>query len=73
MRQILFKDCLKFKKKIDKGAALTKFQKNEHFQQDIHLFLEKDVSKAKIKEAGEKLLVSLYGGKANNSLNQIRL
>ena len=29
--------------------------------------------KVEIKEAGEKLLVSLYGEKANNSLNQIRL
>ena len=58
---------------IGKGAALTKFQKGERFQQDILLFLEKDVSKAEIKEAGERLLVSLYGGKANNSLDQIRV
>ena len=56
-----------------KGAALTKFQKNEPFQQDILLFLGKDVSKAETKEAGERLLVSLYGGKANNSLDQIHL
>ena len=35
------------------------------------LFLEKNVSKANIKEVGERLLVSLYGGKANNSLDQI--
>ena len=58
---------------IGKGAALTKIQKDERFQQDILLFLKKDVSKAEIKEAGERLLVSLYGGKANNSLDQIRL
>ena len=58
---------------IGKGAALTKFQKEERFQQDILLFLEKDVSKAEIKEIEERLLVSLYGGKANNSLDQIHL
>ena len=40
---------------IGKGAALRKFQKNERFQQDILLFLEKDVSKAEIKKAGERL------------------
>ena len=34
---------------------------------------KKDVSKAETKEAGEKLLVSLYGGKVNNSLDQICL
>ena len=58
---------------IGKGAGLSKFQKDERFQQDILLFLEKDVSKAEIKEAGERLLVSLYGGKASNSLDQIRV
>ena len=58
---------------IGKGAALTKFQKGEYFQQDILLFLKKDVSKAEIKKAGERLLVSLYGRKANNSLDRIRL
>ena len=58
---------------IGKGAALTKFQKDESFQQDILLFLKKDVSKAETKEAGERLLVSLYGGKVNDSLDQIRL
>ena len=58
---------------IGKGAALRKFQKNERFQQDILLFLEKDVSKAEIKETGERLLISLHGGKANKSLDQIRL
>ena len=55
---------------ISNGAALTKFQRDERFQQDILLFLEKDVSKAEIKEAGERLLVSLYSGKANNSLDE---
>ena len=58
---------------IGKGAALTKFQEHERFQHDILLFLEKDVSKAEITEAGERLLVSLYGGKVNNSLDQICL
>ena len=38
---------------IGKGVVLTKFQKDEHFQQDVLLFLEQDVSKAQIKEAGE--------------------
>ena len=32
LRQILFKDCLIFFKKIDKGAALTKFQQDQNFQ-----------------------------------------
>ena len=58
---------------IGKDAELTKFQKDERFQQDILLLLENDVSKAEKKEAGERLLVSLYGGKVNNSLNQIHL
>ena len=58
---------------IGKGAALTKFQMDERFQQDILLFLEKDFSKVEIKEAGERLLASLYGGKANNYLDQICL
>ena len=58
---------------IGKGAALIKFQRDERFQQDILLFLEKDVSKTEIKEVGERLLVSLNGGKVNNSLDQIRL
>ena len=58
---------------IGKDAALTKFQKDERFQQDILLLLEKGVSKAEKEEAGERLLVSLYGGKVNNSLNQIHL
>ena len=57
---------------ISKGVALTKFQKNERFQQDILLFLENDISKAEIKEAKERL-VSLFGGEAKNSLEQIRL
>ena len=57
---------------IGKDAALSKFQKDERFQQDIILFLEKNVSKAEIKEARERLLVSLYGGKANNYLDQMR-
>ena len=52
---------------------LTKFQKDEHFQQDALLLVEQDVSKAEIKEAGEWLLVSLYSGKANNPLDQILL
>ena len=69
----MFKDYLKKFLKIDKVAALTKFQKDEHFQQDKHLFLEKDVSKAEIKEAGERLLVTLYDWKASSSLDQIRL
>ena len=38
---------------IGKGAKLTKFQKDERSQQGMLLFLEKDVSKAEIKEAGE--------------------
>ena len=58
---------------IGKGAALIKFQRDERFQQDILFFLEKDVSKTEIKEVGERLLVSLNGGKVNNSLDQIRL
>ena len=58
---------------IGKGAVLTKFQMDERFQQDILLFLEKDVSKVEIKEAGERLLASLYGGKGNNYLDQICL
>ena len=58
---------------IGKCVVLTKFQKDESFQQDIILFLEKEISKAEIKEAGERLLVSLFGGKAKNSLEQIRL
>ena len=58
---------------IRKGGALTKFKKDERFQQDIFLFLEKDISKAEIKEAGERLQVFLFGGKAKNSLEQIRL
>ena len=58
---------------IGKGAELTKFQKDERSQQGMLLFLEKDVSKPEIKKAGERLLVSLYGRKANNSLDQVRL
>ena len=58
---------------IRKCVVLTKFQKDERFQQDIILFFEKDISKAEIKEAGECLLVSLFGGKAKNPLEQIRL
>ena len=58
---------------IGKGTAFTKFQKDKRFHQDILLFLEKDVSKAEIKESREILLVSSYGGKANNSLDQMRL
>ena len=57
---------------IGKGVALPKFQKDERFQQGILFFFKKD-SKAEIKEARERLLVSLYGGKANNSLDQICL
>ena len=56
---------------IGKAAALRKSQEHERFQHDILLFLEKDVSKAEITEAGERLLVSLYAGKVNNSLDQI--
>ena len=33
---------------IGKVTALTKFQKDERFHQDIILFLEKDVTKAEI-------------------------
>ena len=69
----MFKDYLKLFKKTDRGAALTKFQKDKRFQQDIPLLLEKDVSKAEIKEAGERLLVTLYDGIANSFLDQIRL
>ena len=58
---------------IAEGAALTIFQKDERVQEDILLFLENGVSKTEIKEARERLLVSLYGGKANNSLDQILL
>ena len=58
---------------IGKCVVLTKFQKDKSFQQDIILFLEKDISKAEIKDAGERLLLSLFGGKAKNSLEQIRL
>ena len=57
---------------IGKVTASTKFQKDERFHQDILLFLEKDVSKAESKESREILLASLYGGKANNSLDQMR-
>ena len=48
---------------IAEGAALTKFQKDERVQEDILLFLENGVSKTEIKEARERLLVSLYGEK----------
>ena len=58
---------------IGKSAALIKFQKGECFQEDILLFLEKDFSKAEIKGAGERLMVSLCGEKVNNSMDQIRL
>ena len=68
-RLILFKDYLKLFKKTDRGAALRKFQKDKHFQQDVPLLLEKDVSKAEVKEAGERLLVTLYDGIANNFLD----
>ena len=35
---------------IGKGAALTKFQKGEYFQQDILLFLKKMFQKQKLKK-----------------------
>ena len=58
---------------IGKGETFTRFQRDERFQQDILLFLEKDISKGQIKEAGERLLKCFYGGEANKSLGQIRL
>ena len=58
---------------IGKGETFTKFQRDERFQQGILLFLEKDISKGQIKEAGERLLKSFYGGEANKSLDQVRL
>ena len=58
---------------IGKGVALAKFQKDELFNQDKLLFLEKDILKAEIEEVRERVQVSLYSLKANNSLDQIRL
>ena len=48
---------------IGKGTALKKNSNSECFQEDILLFLEKDVSKAEIKEAGQRLLVSYWSNR----------
>ena len=39
----------------------------------LPLFVAKNVSKAQTKEARERLLESLYGGKVRNSLDQMPL
>ena len=53
IRPLLGSDVMSSLFFIGKAAALRKSQEHERFQHDILLFLEKDVSKAEITEAGD--------------------
>jgi hypothetical protein len=57
---------------IGKAAALSKCNKNEAFKINIMKFLNPEACKADIIQAGERLLIILYGGNCE-TLNQLRL
>ena len=56
---------------IGKGVPLRKLKSDSHFRQQAEVFKNK-TSKEEVFTAGEKALVSLYGGRTNESLDTLR-
>ena len=57
---------------IGKGAALRKVREDNGFLKCIEAFCCQSESKDAISSAGEKALVYLYGGKGNDTLDELR-
>jgi len=58
---------------IGKPSALKKAQSSEHFRQQAAVFNSSNATHLEVVAAGEKALVSLYGGKPGQTLDNLRL
>ena len=57
---------------IGKAAVLKKFPDSVHFQEQANVFDAAECSLEDVIQTGEKVLVELYGGKAEENLNKLR-
>lgn len=57
---------------IGKGSALKKTQTVMSFKEQIGILCESELNTVEVQNAGEKVLVSLYGGKRTETLNELR-
>ena len=57
---------------IGKGASLKMLMSDNNFITHSEVFLKSDVTKKEIAVAGERAMVSLYKGRQNENLNELR-
>ena len=57
---------------LGKGTILKKLKENTQLQQAALVFDNPNSNHDQVREAGEKALVAIYGGKKTDSLNQLR-
>ena len=57
--------------RIGKGTILKKFKANVELQKAAEVFDSTLSTSSQIESAGEKVLVVMYGGKNNESLNSL--
>ena len=57
---------------LGKGTILKKLKENTRLQQAALVFDNPNSNHDQVREAGEKALVAIYGGKKTESLNQLR-
>lgn len=55
-----------------KVKLLTALEKSHHLQEQAAVFLKPQARPVEIATAGEKLIVAMYGGKDNDTLNSLR-
>ena len=57
---------------IGKGLSIKAFNKSEQFQQCASIFCHESLSKEQVCEAGEKALITMYNGKEEVALDEVR-
>ena len=57
---------------LGKGTIQKKLKENTQLQQAALVFDNPDSNHDQVREAGEKALVAIYGGRKTDSLNQLR-
>ena len=58
---------------IGKGLALKKVQKELYFKTQIEILSKDTLNMVEVENAGERALACLYGGKRNETLDELRL
>ena len=57
---------------LGKGIFIKKAKKSATFREQARKFLSTDGDKPVLEQAGEKVLVEVYGGKEKDTLNKLR-